>query len=314
MLGCAVVVLLLGEGAAAAHQAFTAGEYGRAAALLESAIRSDPNDAALHFWLARSRYELEDYEGAAASAGRAVELGPDISEYHHWLGRALGERAAHVGWLSALGLAKRVRREFEKAVSLDPHNLKAQRDLIEFYAQAPGIVGGGRSKASHQAEVLSALDPVEGRLARAHLWKDEGRLDRALIEYRAVMQLRPRRAAAYLEVADFYEEIRDGPQLAEAAAAAAELDPNDPELAYARGVAAVLTGQDSEGERLLREYVASVPQRSDRHLHAAAREWLGRLFDRQGRTSAAIEEYRAALRLEPNRKGAQEALQRLGAP
>ena len=143
------------------RRAFSAGEYDRAAALLRAAVEKDAGDASLHYWLARSLYELGQYDQAAQSAERAVALAPDRSEYHQWLGRALGRRAERAGGLSGFGLAKKVRAEFETAVRLDPHNVQAQRDLIEFYGDAPGLVGGGGDKALRQVEALAAVDPVE---------------------------------------------------------------------------------------------------------------------------------------------------------
>jgi hypothetical protein len=58
----------------------------------------------------------------------------------------------------------------------------------------------------------------------------------------------------------------------------------------------------------LKSYIASTPERSDWPSHAAAREWLGRLYESQGKRAEAAEQYRASLQLEPGRK---EALARL---
>jgi tetratricopeptide (TPR) repeat protein len=266
-----------GDATTEARRAFSAGEYDRAAALLRAAIEKEASDASLHYWLARSLYELGQYDQAAQSAERAVALAPDRSEYHQWLGRALGGRAERAGWLSGFGLAKKVRAEFETAVRLDPHNVRAQRDLIEFYGQAPGVVGGGKDKAWRQAEALATVDPVEAHLARAELRMAQKQPDRAEAEIRAVMDARPRRAEPYFEVADFYEQRGDASHLAEAIEAAAALDPKDPRLTYYRGVAAALSGRQAEAERLLRQYLDTVPPRSDLPSRAAAQGWLRRL-------------------------------------
>src|SRR3989442_11300652 len=284
-----VVVLLLslpasamagaGEDAAAeARRSFSAGEYAGAVALLDAAIARDARDASLHYWLARSQYELSHYDEAEKSARRAVALDPDNSEYHQWLGRALGRRAERAGWISGFSLARKVCAEFETAVRLDPRNVRAQRDLIEFYSQAPGVVGGGADKARRQLDALAAIDPVEGHLARAAVWANEKMPDRSDAEYRAAMAARPGRAGPYLEAADFYEQRRDAVRMEEAVEAAAALDSANPQLLYSRGVAAILRGgRDADAERLLRQYLDTVPPRSDLPSEAAAREWLRRL-------------------------------------
>jgi tetratricopeptide (TPR) repeat protein len=304
---------LPGEGATGeAQRAFSGGEYARAATLLKAAIERDPRDPALRHWLGRCHYELRQYDDAAKSAEVAVSIDPGRSEYHQWLGRALGGRAERAGWLSAFALARRVGAEFEHAVRLDSHNVRAQRDLIEFYGRAPGIVGGGQAKAWRQAEALAGVDPVQGRLARAELWRGQARLDRAEAEYRLVLEGHPELPGPCFEVADFYEQRGDGPRMAEAVEAAATADRSDPQLAYYAGVAAFLVGgRDAEAERLLARYIDTVPPRSDFPTPAAAREWLGRLYESRGQHAAAAREYQSALALEPDRKGAREALRRL---
>jgi tetratricopeptide (TPR) repeat protein len=315
---CALLALppgpLRGEGASGeAQRAFSGGEYARAAALFKAAIEKDPSDPGPRHWLARCQYELRQYDEAAKSEERAVAIDPGRSEYHQWLGRALGGRAERAGWLTAFVLARRVGAEFEHAVRLDPHNLRAQRDLIEFYGRAPGIVGGGQAKAWRQAEALAGIAPLEARLARAELWRDQARPDRAEAEYRLVLEARPGLPGPCLEVADFYEQRRDGPRMSEAVEAATAADRGDPQLAYYAGVAAfLLGGRDAEAERLLAKYLDTVPPRSDLPTPAAAREWLGRLYERGGQRAAAAREYQSALALDPDRKGAREALRRLG--
>jgi tetratricopeptide (TPR) repeat protein len=77
-------------------------------------------------------------------------------------------------------------------------------------------------------------------------------------------------------------------------------------------VALVLTnGRSGEAERLLREYLKRAPVRNNFPHPWEAHEWLGRLYESQGNTQAAIDEYEAALRLDPKSKHAREALKQL---
>jgi len=81
------------------------------------------------------------------SAEKAVSLDPQKSLYHEWLGKTYGEKAGHAGMFSALSLAKKARKEFERAVELDERIFSAYQALIEFDCSAPGIAGGGEDKA-----------------------------------------------------------------------------------------------------------------------------------------------------------------------
>lgn len=295
-----------------ASRQFEAGNYQQAVAILQAALQQNEQDAALHYWLARSYYELRDYDHAVASAQRAVELAPGNSEYHLRLGRAYGAKAEHAGWFSGLSLAKKTRQEFEEAVRLDPSNLAAQRDLIEFYYRAPGIVGGGDDKALRQMEALATLDPVEGHVARGDYWVDKKKPEQAEAEFRQVLSARPKRVSPYLEVADFYLSRNDAAQMEEAVEAAARVNSADRRLIYYWAVERVLAGERLlEAEQWLKKYLETVPRRSDLPAHSSAREWLGRLYEREGKCNAAIEQYRKALDLDPRSKTARDAMRRL---
>jgi tetratricopeptide (TPR) repeat protein len=296
----------------AARDWFAAGEYERAARVLEDASKLDPHDARLAYWEARCRYERADYDRAIERAQHAVELAPDDSRAWQWLGRAYGGKAERSSWFSGFSLARQVGRALAQAVKLDASNLEAQRDLIEFYLRAPGLVGGGKDRARRQVERLSAIDAAEGHLARGDLLLDEQELASAEAEYRAAFDARPPRVGVCLEVADFYRKRGQAARMEEAVEAAAAADALDPRLDWYRAVARVLAGDRlAEAEQLLTAYLRRPPS-SERPSPASAREWLGRLYERQDRRELALAQYRAALALDPDRREARAALGRLG--
>ncbi len=301
-----------------ATREFDAGNYRQATALLNTALEAPaaPNEkpppaARLHYWLARCAYEVRDFDRAIKNLERAVGLEPGNSDYHLWLGRAYGRRAEVAGWFSGFSLARKTRRELEAAVRLDPTNFEAQHDLIEFYLEAPGIVGGGDEKARRQIEALAALDPAEAHLGRGDYWGKK-KPEQAEAEYRQALEGQSRRVGLYLNVADFYQTRKDAARLEEAVEAAARLDAADRRLGYYRGVARILAGNRlQEAEKLLKDYLATVPQRSDFPSHSLAQEWLGHLYERQGKRDAAIVQYRLALESDPHNKTARDNLRRL---
>ena len=65
-------------------------------------------------------------------------------------------------------------------------------------------------------------------------------------------------------------------------------------------------------EKYLKAYLASTSDRSDWPSHAAARVWLGRVYEAQGKRSEAAEQYRAALQLDSGRQGRQGATRSSG--
>jgi tetratricopeptide (TPR) repeat protein len=67
----------------------------------------------------------------------------------------------------------------------------------------------------------------------------------------------------------------------------------------------------SEAEMLLKSYVATVPENSDLPPHAAALEWLGKLYESLGRLSEAAEQYKLSLSLDPHNKEVEEELKKV---
>lgn len=286
-----------------------AGKYQEASGKLQKILDSNPRDFRAALTLVRCSWELGDYDQAVNYAEKAVKMSPDCSECHRMLGRAYGLKAQKA---RSLLFARRSRVEFEKAVSLDPNNLLARRDLMEYYLEAPWFLGGSREKAWAQAEAIASRDQLRGYLARADYWRETDQLQRAAEAYQEVLKLRPQHVEAYFRVADFYESSGNAQQVEAAVHAAALVEPNDPRLAYYRGVARILDGRQlAEAEQDLKEYLVEAPWRDDFPPHAAAHDWLGRLYERWGKTQDAIQQYKAALHLSPDNQTAQDRLHRL---
>jgi tetratricopeptide (TPR) repeat protein len=276
---------------------------------LAQALARNPKDAHANLMLAQCSLELSDYAKAVAYASRAVELEPASSEAHLLLGRSYGLEAERE---HSLLVAKKVRREFELAVQLDGDNLPARRDLMEFYLEAPWILGGSQAKAWQQVEAIAGHDLVAGHLARAEFWQHGRQFQRAEFEYRTTLELKPERVEPYFAIAEFYEKRGDAGGIETAIKPASSIRPDDPRLEYYRGVVGVLgAGRLADAERLLKSYLAGAPIRSDFPSRAAADEWLGRLCERSGRTQQAVEYYKTALQLDAHRRNAREALARL---
>lgn len=294
---------------AVARAQFERGDYRGAITTLTTAIDADGHDAALWHWRSRSYLELRDYARAIADGERAVAGQSRDSEYRRWLGRAYGGAAEEK---RSFSMAKKVRAAFEEAVRLDPSNLPARRDLMEFYVQAPWMVGGDKGKALEQVDAIARADAVAGHLARAVFLIHTNHRDAAEAEYQHVLEARPDHIEPYLEIADYDKSRGDAGRFASVVEQAARVAPSDARLTYYRGVALVLAnGNLTEAERLLRVYLATAPRRSDWPSHADVHTWLGRSAERRGDVSAALDEYQAALALDPESKNAREAVRRL---
>jgi tetratricopeptide (TPR) repeat protein len=295
-----------------AQRDYNSGRYNRAVDAVTSAIAKSPDDASLHFLLGQSYYQLREFTRSVASLERAVQLAPKQSEYHDWLGKSYGRKAEESVLFSAMSWARKTHKEFEIAVQLDPSNFEAQRDLIRFEMNAPGLVGGGDEKAQKHIEDLEKIDAVDGQLARGEFLATKKRMSEADAVFAKILESTSDRIGVYFEVADYYRDRANGEKMAEAIAAAEKIDPNDRRLKFYKGILFVVKGKNPiEAELMLKSYISTVPNHSDLPPHAAAREWLGKLFESQGKFSEAADEYRKSLDLDPHNKAVQEALKRV---
>jgi tetratricopeptide (TPR) repeat protein len=291
---------------------YNAGLYEQAVKVLDDGLRSNPDNADMEDERGRCFYQLGDYGQAIASLERAVALDPSRSESHDWLGKAYGRKAEQSNPLSALSLAGKAHKEFSEAVRLNPSNLSAQRDLISYLLNSPGIVGGGQERADEQIQALSAVDATEGSLARAEADVVHKKFDAADGEYAKLLAARPRRIGVDFEIAEYYRDRGNGEMMQKAVDEAVALGPSDLRMNYYRGVALVIAQKDPvDAERYLRAYLDSVPANSELPPRASAREFLGRLYEQEHKLDSAAEQYQAGLALDPHNKNLHEDLRRV---
>jgi tetratricopeptide (TPR) repeat protein len=130
--------------------------------------------------LARGAAERGSLDSAYTILVRAVDAQPNRAEAHFWLAEVAGTLAAHRWAVSAFFLAKRSKREFLRAVQLDPSNPVYLEGLGRYLARAPGIVGGDRDSARALAVNLMKIDEMRGTsLLVELLWRSGRPGDRA---------------------------------------------------------------------------------------------------------------------------------------
>ncbi len=305
-----ILLLPIVNAAESPESLLAAGRVDQAMQILDQQIRTAPTAEAYNL-LCRAQFELDNWDAGIPACEKAVALAPDNGLYHLWLGRIYGEKADRSGFLSAAGLAGKVRSEFERAVEFSPNSWEARTDLAEFYLEAPGIVGGGKDKARAQAELLVALNPsmahwVRGRIAERE--KDPAAAER---EFRAAVTASQNGARAWLNLAGFYRHA-DRFEEMEQALHSMESSRLDHPGAFVDG-ASMLFGADRDyplAIKLLRSYLGFSNTAEEAPVFKA-HYLLGELLEKQGDGPAAAEEYRMALSMAHSFRPAQDALKRV---
>ncbi|HTT22051.1 MAG TPA: tetratricopeptide repeat protein [Candidatus Sulfotelmatobacter sp.] len=296
--------------AASPEEALASGRVDEAVQVFGQQVRQAPNDPAGYNLLCRAYFMQEEWDRGIDNCEHARNLDPQKSSYSLWLGRVYGEKADRAGFLSAAGLAKKVRNSFERAVELAPNDWEARVDLGEFYLEAPGIVGGGKDKAREQANALMPMKPglaywMLGRIAEKN--KD---LTDAEKQYRAGIVATHSGARAWLELAIFFRHVNRLDDM-EKALREVENAPIDHHEALMDGASLLMrTGRDPAlGIRLLQRYFSAGTVEEGPAFKA--HEYWGQLLERLGDHRGAAAEYRAALALFRNYRRAEEDLKRV---
>jgi tetratricopeptide (TPR) repeat protein len=248
-----------------------------------------------------------DHEKAISEFKKAVHDHPGTSEDWLWLGRALGRKAENVNPLRAAFVVGEVRKAFEKSVELDPKNLEARADLLDFYLAAPSAFGGGKDKAQQQADAIGRLNKGDGLLALSRIAEEEQKYPLAEQDLKTAAEVDPS-PGRYRELGGYYRRRKNYPAME-----AAFRKSGDAKSFYDLAVGLLEESQKlPEAEELVKKFMASgPPPAGDEPTTAQALLLLGKIQARQGRRQDAAREFRAALKENPNFKDAKKELEKV---
>jgi tetratricopeptide (TPR) repeat protein len=295
-----------------AKQLFDDAKYTEAKAELLALQKASDRNAAAAYYLGRIATIDNDGDEAIRQFERAVQGEDANALYHLWLGNAVRDAASSASKIKQPFMARRVKKEWERAVELDPNQLDARFSLVQFYVIAPGAMGGSMDKAREQAGEIAKRNAMRGAIARGSIAEHEKNAAAEEAAYQQAIAAAPDSGAASFALADMY--ARDG----KAAEAFAVLDryakrrPDDAWALYRVGRVAGTTGQQLDrGESALKQFLAAPPSDAHAPNMAGAHYWLGRIAEKRGAKDVAREHYQSALKLNPKNEASKRALDAL---
>jgi tetratricopeptide (TPR) repeat protein len=290
---------------------FEAGKYREAKTVFEPAFKANTRDAAAAFYLGRIAMEERKNDRAADYFEAATKLDPKNTTYFLWLGRAYGREAQNANVLRQPGLAKKTRAAWERAIQLDPDNLDARTDLIQYYVQAPGFLGGSTSKALEQAEEIRKRNALRGYLELGALYEREKRVADAEKAYLAAAKEKSDRHVGEYRLGQFYQNTGAFDKAFELFESMVATNPSEFGALFQIGKTGAMSGQRlARAQEALEAYLQTTPGRNDPSL-AAAHWRLGMVHEKTQDRQRAKTEYETALRLDPTFKPATESLKKL---
>jgi len=283
------------------------GRVDEATVSLREIIAAQPGDAQAHQLLCRIYYAQDMADNAIHECELATSSAPASSENQMWLGRAYGFKASHANPFSALSLAVKVRIAFERAVQLDPEDIRALSDLGEFYVAAPTFIGGGLDKAQALAARMQPHFPAQAHrlLALIAEKKKEDAIAEAEFSNAVAAGKTPE---AYIDLGHFYERHHQPDKMIDALQSGIATDRRKgPALVDAASILTDAHHSPQLAETLLRAYLSSSGKTDDAPAFKVHVQ-LGDLLAHQGDPAAAHREYAAALALASNYAPARKAM------
>lgn len=263
--------------------------------------------SAEHLRAGQIAFTQGNYDKAVNEFKKAVKDHPNSSEDWLWLGRALGRKAENSNPIRAAFMVGDIRKAFENAVQLDPKNIDARGDLIDFYLDAPAAFGGGLDKARAQADVVAKLNPADGLQVSSRIAEKQEKHDVAERNLKGAIELDPS-PGRYRELASFYQRRKRYAEME-----AAYRKSNDRKSHYYLAEGLVEQGvKMADADQLVRKFLEGGPvDPGDEPTIGQARQLLGQIQMRLGHREEAAREFRVALEENPNLKIARKELEQV---
>jgi len=282
------------------------GEYKKAVDLLAPIGKKPDATAEISFWLGKSFLKVREWDKAVKEMEKIVEMEPANAVYHLWLGRAYGARAENRFF--GFNDARRLHGEFKKAKALAPENIDIRFDLLEFYAQAPGIVGGGEDKAWIEAEEITKLNPIVGYTARATIYERKEKWDLAQKEYMKATEEYPENADIHKDMAQFQLSRENYKGALENALRSLSLNDASKQGLLIVAISRIHLGRDLEkAEQDLQTFLSNPLEEED----PAPEEiyyWQGVLYHQKGEKEKSKEAFNRTLEINPKHEMAKQYL------
>jgi Flp pilus assembly protein TadD len=236
-----------------ARQLYQLTDYAASLKILEAI---QPKDGPVFELIGRNHYMQGEYKKATEILEKAAAADPANSDYELWLGRAFGRRAETSSPFTAPPNANKARQHFEKAVQLNPGNMEALSDLLEYYLEAPGFMGGGLDKAVGVADRMASIDPIEGHCAQARLAEKKKEFGSAEQHLQRAAELAPHQASRLIDLARFLSRQGRYRESDRSFSKAEKIAPNSPQLIYARADTYIEQGRNlATARKLLQRYL-----------------------------------------------------------
>jgi tetratricopeptide (TPR) repeat protein len=274
-------------------------------------VRAAAGPGAAPFSTMMRAWASGDLHAAISAASDVLKVEPANAAYLNAIGSLYCDKAKNANLFTKMSWAGKCRGAWEQASTIVPTDTDVRFNLIQYYAQAPGIAGGNMDKAKTQAKAVAALDGVLGEIAWGHVARAEKQLGEAERRYRKAAEIDTAGMRGPVSLANFLVSQKRWPEARRQFEERLTEDPGDRFAAYQLARVLQAEGVDLLKALQLFERVLSGAATPGGPTHADAWFRKGQVLDRLGRKTDAIAAMEAALKLVPDHFNALRELKRL---
>lgn len=288
---------------------FDARNYDAAKQEFTALARATPNDAVPVYWLGRVALQQNELDEGVKHLERCIKIDDTNADCHAWIGNALGSTAQKASKLKLPFLAKRIKKEFDRAVELDPANLEGRSGLVQYYMQAPGFLGGSMPRAREHAAEIEKFNKLRGALAYGLLADHEKNPKGAETAYQRAITVAPDSAIGYYGLLNSYLREKRWSDAFEVLDRLQARIPSDMSALLGVARVAYLSGEQlTRGEESAKRWLANPPRNASTNSQTTAHVRLGNIYEKTNRKELARAEYEAALALSPKNEDVKKML------
>jgi len=268
-------------------------------------------EAEKQYGLCCENFKNNNFDMAIKHGKQAVKLNNKNTQYYLMLGNAYMQKAQRVGKLASIGIARKCRRSWEKAVELDATNIEARMSLVGFYSMAPGIVGGGKDKARKQAATILTLDKTRGHLAYAMIYERENDFENCEKEYLAALELSEKKSSILMDLGMLYKQNKKFELAAKQFESVVKLDSTAIGAYYYLADNCLQSGEEYLQGIMHADFFIDNLKPNDKVNQAWGHLLKGKLYEKLQLLADARKAYQAALERNPDCRPAAKALKAL---
>ncbi len=272
--------------------------------------RATDGPGAAAFAAMTKAWSAGNLDAALKAADKVLAAEPQNVTYLNAIGGLYCEQAGKANLLTRMSWAGKCRGTWERALVIDPKNIDIRFNLIQYYAMAPGIAGGGIGKAKDQANAIAALDAVRGEIAWGNIARTEKQLDEAERRYRKAADIDATAIRGPVALASFYASQKRWKDAGRVFETRLANDPNDSVAAFQLARLRQLEGVDLQAALVLFDRHLARPAPPGGPTHADGWFRKGEVLLRLGKKADAVSAFEGALKLAPDHRGAAAALAR----